>query len=48
MFPPLPTELLHLLLKSEIAIGDFAIDATQAMATTPSFSLKPWGKMARC
>ena len=28
MFPPLPTELLHLLLKSEIAIGDFAIDAT--------------------
>ena len=28
MFPPRPTELLHLLLKSEIAAGDFAIDAT--------------------
>lgn len=28
MFPPLPTELLHLLMKSEIAAGDFAIDAT--------------------
>jgi len=28
MFPPHPTELLHLLLKSEIAAGDFVIDAT--------------------
>lgn len=28
MFPPRPTELLHLLLKIEIAAGDFAIDAT--------------------
>lgn len=28
MFPPRPTELLHLLLKSEIAAGDFVIDAT--------------------
>jgi 16S rRNA C1402 N4-methylase RsmH len=28
MFPPRPTELLHLLLKSEIAAGDCAIDAT--------------------
>lgn len=28
MFPPRPTELLHLLLKSEIVAGDFVIDAT--------------------
>lgn len=28
MFPPRPTELLHLLLKDEIAAGDFVIDAT--------------------
>jgi 16S rRNA C1402 N4-methylase RsmH len=28
MFPPRPTELLHLLLRIEIAAGDFAIDAT--------------------
>jgi tRNA A58 N-methylase Trm61 len=28
MFPPHPTELAHLLLSSEIAEGDFAIDAT--------------------
>lgn len=28
MFPPRPTELLHLLLKDEITAGDFVIDAT--------------------
>lgn len=28
MFPPRPTELLHLLLRPEISDGDFAIDAT--------------------
>ena len=28
MFPPRPTELLHLLLKGEIREGDFVIDAT--------------------
>jgi ubiquinone/menaquinone biosynthesis C-methylase UbiE len=44
MFPPRPTELLHLLLKSEIAAGDFAIDATAGNGHDTVFLAKAVGK----
>lgn len=47
MFPPHPTELLHLLLKSEIAAGDFAIDATAGNGYDTAFLAKAVGETGK-
>jgi len=47
MFPPRPTELLHLLLKGEIAAGDFAIDATAGNGHDTVFLAKAVGKTGK-
>jgi 16S rRNA C1402 N4-methylase RsmH len=47
MFPPRPTELLHLLLKSEIAAGDFAIDATAGNGHDTVFLAKALGESGK-
>jgi tRNA A58 N-methylase Trm61 len=47
MFPPRPTELLHLLLKNEIAAGDFAIDATAGNGHDTVFLAKAVGETGR-
>jgi tRNA A58 N-methylase Trm61 len=47
MFPPRPTELLHLLLKSEIQEGDFAIDATAGNGHDTVFLAEAVGKTGR-
>jgi 16S rRNA C1402 N4-methylase RsmH len=44
MFPPRPTELLHLLLKSEITLGDFVIDATAGNGHDTIFLAKAVGQ----
>lgn len=47
MFPPRLTELLHLLLKSEIKEGDFAIDATAGNGHDTVFLAKAVGETGR-
>ena len=47
MFPPRPTELLHLLLKSEIREGDFAIDATAGNGHDTVFLAEAVGETGR-
>jgi 16S rRNA C1402 N4-methylase RsmH len=47
MFPPRPTELLHLLLKSEIAAGDFVIDATAGNGHDTAFLAKVAGETGK-
>lgn len=47
MFPPHPTDLLHLLLRSEIAAGDFAIDATAGNGHDTVFLAQAVGKTGR-
>lgn len=44
MFPPRPTELLHLLLKSAIAPGDFVIDATAGNGHDTAFLARVVGE----
>lgn len=47
MCPPRPTELLHLLLESEIAAGDFVIDATAGNGHDTVFLAKAVGETGR-
>jgi len=47
MFPPRPTELLHLLLKSEIREGDFVIDATAGNGHDTLFLAEAVGENGR-
>lgn len=47
MFPPHPTELLHLLLQDEIAAGDFAIDATAGNGHDSVFLAKAVGETGK-
>ncbi len=47
MFPPRPTELLHLLLKSKIAAGDFVIDATAGNGHDTVFLAKAVGESGK-
>lgn len=47
MFPPRPTELLHILLENEIAAGDFVIDATAGNGHDTVFLAKVVGEMGR-
>lgn len=47
MFPPRPTELLHLLLKNEIAAGDFTIDATAGNGHDTVFLAKAVGSTGK-
>jgi tRNA A58 N-methylase Trm61 len=47
MFPPRPTELLHLLLAKEIAAGGFAIDATAGNGHDTVFLAKAVGETGR-
>jgi predicted methyltransferase len=47
MFPPRPTELLHLLLKGGIAAGDFAIDATAGNGHDTVFLARAVGENGR-
>lgn len=47
MFPPRPTELLHFLLRSEIAAGDFVIDATAGNGHDTVFLAQSVGETGR-
>ncbi len=47
MFPPHPTELLHVLLESEIVTGDFAIDATAGNGHDTVFLARAVGATGR-
>jgi 16S rRNA C1402 N4-methylase RsmH len=47
MFPPRPTELLHLLLRGEISAGDFAIDATAGNGHDTLFLAKAVGETGK-
>lgn len=47
MFPPRPTELLHVLLKGEIVTGDFVIDATAGNGHDTVFLARAVGAAGR-
>ncbi len=47
MFPPRPTELLHLLLKAEITAGDFVVDATAGNGHDTVFLAKAVGETGK-